>query len=123
MVLFIMTIILEYLVSALIVGYVFFVFLERSGKQLSIMQKMPILFLVFLILDIYDYPALRGIDFTIIFNDPSIIKFLGASEISGKEFLTLEMSDLVVWCLQTFVAFLVGIKLGYQRKSQPGLPI
>ena len=116
------TFIVAYVGESLVVGYTFFVFLERNGKWLSVMQFLPILFLLFVILDVFLYPVMLAVDATIIFHDPALIQILGP-EWKLRELASFGFFDLIVWILQAFVAFLVGVKLGYLSKPARGSSI
>jgi hypothetical protein len=117
MILFIATIIINYLLTAIVVGITFFALFGHRIPMPPFKQKksLLVLFCIFAFLDIYWIPAILSLDATITIGNKQIANSLGLKgEVSLGEMFGIGWFDVIAWIIQSIIAHFVGIRV-YQK--------
>ena len=98
--------ILEFFITAFLVGATAFLLFGRSSSDGRNMKAAVFIFVIIAICDIMYYPALSILDLDIIIGNTEIADILGPTGL--HDMMTFQLYDPVVWGIQTILAYIIG---------------
>ena len=112
MIILILNIILAFIVDTVLIGLSFFTLKEKFKWDLSPKKCFFILIIIFALYDSYITPMLLVLDATITIRNEAIISAFDISPTFPLvELFDFELFDFIAYCLQAFLAGLVGERL------------
>jgi len=111
-ILFITSIILDYAIDAFLVGSVFHFMKNKFGWKFTPKKDFLILFIVFLLLDNYLWPAFYILDVTYTIHNAAVAKFFEFSPNEPlSELFGFGMFEFIIWSVQALIANYIGLKM------------
>jgi len=110
MVIFLVTFLFDYLMKSAVVGIVFFAIMGNEKRLVQSWRIFPLFMFIFLLLDIYDLPAIEAMDISFKIGNPDIAKilhFTGYHSYSEYSF-SLSWFKLFSYGLSSFIAYFSG---------------
>jgi hypothetical protein len=106
------TILLDYLLTAVLVGIAYFAVFRPRLESSAGKKHFFFLFALFAFLGVYELPAIFSLDATITVRNPEIAGFFEIEPNSHlMELYSLDILDLVVWLAQSLIAVFAGEKI------------
>lgn len=110
MIIFLATMVIDYLLTALLVGFTFSAVCSHWIKKRFTKRYLLILFLSFALLDTYYRPAIFSLDATIEIGNEQIADYFNVKDpVKMGEFFAIDWIDPVIWILQSVIAYASGI--------------
>ena len=103
---------MAYAIDVFLVGIVFHFLKNKYGWKFTPKQDFLILFIVFLLLENYLWPAFYILDVTYTVHNEAVAKFFefGPNE-PLSELFGLGMFEFITWCVQALIANFIGLKI------------
>lgn len=115
MIIFIATVIFDYLLTTILVGIAFFALFGHKIKLPFSRKSLFALFCIFAILDTYYLPALLSLDATVEIGNKQIAEFFNLKgKVSLSDIFSVGWFDVILWVVQAAVGHFVGSTV-YQK--------
>ena len=108
-----------YCIDTFFVGVTFYAIKERYHWNISIRNRMIILFIIFAFLENYILPMVIALDITYTIRNPVVAKILDFKPNEPfADLFDIGLFELVTWLVQSFLANYIGEKLMIKKPKQ-----
>jgi len=104
LIILLLTLVFDYAIKAILIGIALAFINSKKAFKIRSFSTGAVVFLIFLFLDIFAYPALLMSKATLTIHNESLANLLGESNIALGEFMAPEFSDVFIWLIQSIIA-------------------